>query len=183
MSRLFQTKVKFDFFQAVLILLVFGIIWSGCSPKPLVKIGQAIEKPIDTLSHHVARPFTFLKFSVEGGYGLVQKFESSIQSDGKVKFKAIQNFPELGDFEGFITHREISLIEEKAAEIRFFDLKKTYPENGKMEDTFPLTTTFLKLGSKEMEIKDNYLAPGELIDFERFILKLMLDSNLQKKDL
>jgi len=168
---------------SLFIKLVFlaGLIFSACGPKSAGLIRKTDELS-DTSNVENTSPYLFLSLIQTGGYGLTPQFRLSIYSDGNVFYEGLQNVPDLGKFEGKVTEQTIAEIRREARAVHFFDMNEQYPVDGNFQKEFSTTILFVQTDSEKNEIKDNYLAPGELIDFERYLKNLIEKIELTRKD-
>ncbi|HMR42447.1 MAG TPA: DUF6438 domain-containing protein [Saprospiraceae bacterium] len=168
---------------SLFIKLVFlaGLIFSACSPKSAGLIKKT-DEPSDTSNVKNTAPYLFLSFMQTGGYGLTPQFRLSIYSDGNVFYEGLQNVPDLGKFEGRVTEQTIAEIRKEARAVHFFDMNEQYPVDGNFQKEFPTTILFLQTDLEKKEVKDNYLAPGELIDFERYLKNLIEKLELTRQE-
>ena len=67
------------------------------------------------------------------------------------------------------------MIQKKALDVKYFELANQYPTNGTDISDIPKAISYVRFGNDGKMIIDNFDAPKELIEFEKW-LETLADS-------
>ncbi len=168
-------------------------IGRNTSPKDVLKKGGSTNKTVkDTIATTAKTPEPkpqILPLSIPEGIdsqivislkktpciGQCRVFEATIYRNGQVVFDGKSYVPKLGRHTTVVSEIFIKKIQEKALELRFFDLSGNYPlSSDPILEDFPTVITYLRVGEGGKLIENNYDAPRQLIEFERYLEREIL---------
>ncbi len=168
-------------------ILALGlIIFFACTPKTGVKVVTPAKsseptQPVDTetLGSEKPKPTpgirpAFVSASVQKTpcYGKCPAFEIKFEATGVATYIGKKHVKRLGTWTATIGGKEYTTILEAAQKINYFNLSRTYPEDGKFITDLPFTITSLHFGSDKHKIRNNIDAPEDLISYENFLIEL-----------
>jgi len=102
-------------------------------------------------------------------YGKCPSFNIKLYSDGKVTYHGTANVDKIGHYVAFCEPQYFDAIFTAAEQANFFVLRNQYPEDGRKLNDLPNTITYLKRNGLEKRVIDNFDAPGDLINFEKWL--------------
>lgn len=104
-------------------------------------------------------------------FGKCPVFTVEIFRDGKVTYSGVAHVKKRGQYEAVVELDVIKKIQKRAKEINFFKMSDKYPK-GDIEITdIPTTITYIRQGERGKLVADNFDAPKELIEFEKWLEK------------
>ena len=112
-------------------------------------------------------------------FGKCPVFTINILKDGKATYSGVAHVKKRGQYVAVADSDFIKKIQKRAKEINFLKMSDKYPK-GDIEITdIPTTVTYIRQGERGKLISDNYDAPKELIEFEKW-LENELDTSVWK---
>lgn len=181
---------------AIFVILGAVVLFIACNPKTTNKVTEVANPKMDTpkkvnptAGNATAEPAgaaggdettpmnskpAFVSASIRKTpcFGKCPVFSVEFSGTGKAFYKGKKNVKRIGEFEADITHIQRGMILEKAQQIGYFNMAKTYPKEDQMIADFPMTITNIKFGRQNKTVTNNSDAPQELIDFENFLLEM-----------
>jgi hypothetical protein len=104
-------------------------------------------------------------------FGKCPVFTVEIFKDGKVTYSGLAHVVKRGSYAAIAEADFIEKIQKRAKEIEFFKMSDKYPQGDIQIVDIPSTLTYIRLGEKGKLITDNYDAPKDLIEFEKWLEK------------
>jgi Domain of unknown function (DUF6438) len=102
-------------------------------------------------------------------FGQCPVFKIELFGDGKVVYEGKAFSKRVGTYRATATPEFIKAIQQKAADIKYLSFDTKYPKGESMITDIPSTISFFKSGSDSKMVHNNYDAPVELIEFERWL--------------
>jgi Domain of unknown function (DUF6438) len=102
-------------------------------------------------------------------FGQCPVFKIELFSDGKVVYEGKTFSKRVGSYRATATPEFIKAIQQKAADIKYLSLDTKYPKGESMITDIPTTISFVRTGSENKMIRNNYDAPPELLEFEHWL--------------
>lgn len=103
-------------------------------------------------------------------YGKCPVFTIELYDDGNVKYNGVAFVDKKGLFTAQVPPEFIKRIQSKALSIKYLSFENKYPIAPVVIADLPITTTFIRIGTKDKQISDNFDAPRDLIDFENWLV-------------
>jgi Domain of unknown function (DUF6438) len=179
--------------NSILILLILVFV-AACNKKVVEKVVQTpIEKPVEKpIVAEVkppveATPKVEIKLNIPEGidsnllvslqrtscFGKCPAFKIELFNDGKVLYNGIAFSKRKNKYEAFAEKSLISEIQQKALAIKYFEYSDKYPK-GDIEITdLSSTISYIRIENTGKIIFNNYDAPRELIEFQRWLEKTL----------
>ena len=104
-------------------------------------------------------------------FGQCPVYKVEIFKDGTVKYKGTAHIKKHGQHEATATMAFIKNILQKAAVINYMALSDKYPKGDNMIADIPSTISYVRIDNEGKMITNNFDAPKELIEFERWLEK------------
>ena len=104
-------------------------------------------------------------------FGQCPVYKVEIFKDGTVKYKGIAHIKKRGQHEAIATTAFIKNIQQKAAVINYMALSNKYPKSDNMITDIPSTISYVRIDNEGKMITNNFDAPKELIEFEKWLEK------------
>ena len=104
-------------------------------------------------------------------FGQCPVYKVEIFKDGTVKYKGTAYIKKRGQHEAIASEAFIKNIQQKAAVINYMTLSDKYPNADNMITDIPSTISYIRIGEEGKMIINNFDAPKELIEFERWLEK------------
>ncbi len=102
-------------------------------------------------------------------FGNCPVFTVQLFSNGRIIYDGKFHVEKKGLFESNVNDSFIYTIFQEAEKIGFFEMSKTYPEDGTVIADLPKTVTYLKKGEKEHKVINSFAAPKDLLNFEQYL--------------
>jgi Domain of unknown function (DUF6438) len=102
-------------------------------------------------------------------FGQCPVFKIQLFNDGKVVYEGRAFCKRMGTHKATASPELIKAIQQKASDIKYLSLNEKYPKGESMITDIPTTVSYIKFGSESKMIHNNYDAPTELIEFERWL--------------
>lgn len=118
-------------------------------------------------------PDTLFLVKKSACFGQCPVFESMIKSDGKAYYNGKMNVSKIGMYSADVPKAVIDNLKDISGKIKFFEKADHYPESGEDIVDLPLTKIMAKWDGQRKRITINHMAPKELTDFERFLIKTL----------
>ena len=166
-------------------IFIFSLmIIMACSPKTVKEAQKSdvvetdvVESTVDTsrIEIDTEEPDNevptemILEFQKTSCFGKCPVYIIRGYSDGRVIYHGKANVEKVGYYETMLTEDSISVIFEKAQNFGFFELENNYPPSGPPISDLPKTNTYLKKGTIEKKVSDNYDSPLALQQFEKYL--------------
>jgi len=115
-------------------------------------------------------------------FGQCPVFEFQVFADGKANYHGKKYVKRYGKFVANIDEATILSIKEKANQLGIMNLGDTYPTNKVMMNDLPMTITNFHNGYNLKVMRNNYDAPRALLEFERFLEKLIEEVEWVRKE-
>lgn len=106
-------------------------------------------------------------------FGQCPAFKVEVFNTGKAIYNGIAYVKKPNKYETVVPTDIIKQIEKKALESRYLDWANKYPVYNAEISDIPSTISYIRLGNTGKMIVNNYDAPKELIEFERWVEKLL----------
>ena len=181
----------------VRLLFVFSITivaFSACKKKVADKMTQTATPAKEVVSATVATAKgkgkvnipanvdsnLLVSFQRTACFGKCPAYKMEIFKDGKAKYQGFANIPRVGSHEAKVTSDVIKMIQKKALDVKYFELANQYPTNGTDISDIPKAISYVRFGNDGKMIVDNFDAPKELIEFEKW-LETLADSFVWKE--
>ncbi len=117
-------------------------------------------------------------------FGSCPVYAAKLYASGKLVYIGKKNVSKIGLWETIVGPQFFKKIIEKATELGYFSLENKYPVTGNPLQDLPTTTTSVRPsddGSANLKkISNNFSAPKNLLQFERFFDELL--DNLEWKE-
>ncbi len=104
-------------------------------------------------------------------FGQCPVYKVEIFKDGTVKYKGTAYIKKRGQHEAVATAAFIKNIQQKAAAISYMALSDKYPKGDNMITDIPSTISYVRIDNEGKIVINNYDAPKELIEFEKWLEK------------
>lgn len=114
-------------------------------------------------------------------FGKCPVFTVDIFRDGKVTYSGVAHVKKRGQYVAIAGLDCLKKIQKKAKEVNYFKMSDKYPKGDIELTDIPTTITYIRQGEKGKLIADNFDAPKELIEFEKWLEKEL--DNLDWKEL
>ncbi len=179
--------------SSILLFLILVFV-AACNKKVVEKVAQVpIEKPVEKpIVAEVkppveATPKVEIKLNIPEGidsnllvslqrtscFGKCPAFKIELFNDGRVLYNGIAFSKRNNKHEAFAEKSLIYEIQQKAAAIKYFEFLDKYPK-GDIEITdLPSTISYIRIENEGKIIFNNYDAPKELIEFQRWLEKTL----------
>jgi Domain of unknown function (DUF6438) len=102
-------------------------------------------------------------------FGQCPVFKIELFGDGKVVYEGKAFSKRVGTYSATASPEFMKAIEQKATGVKYLSFDTKYPKGESMITDIPTTISFFKSGSESKTIHNNYDAPIELIEFERWL--------------
>jgi Domain of unknown function (DUF6438) len=102
-------------------------------------------------------------------FGRCPVFKIELYGDGKVVYEGRAFSTRLGTHKAVASTELMKAILQKANDIKYLTFNGKYPKGESMITDIPTTISYVKLGSESKMIHNNYDAPTELLEFERWL--------------
>jgi Domain of unknown function (DUF6438) len=102
-------------------------------------------------------------------FGQCPAFKIQLFDDGKVVYEGRAYCKRMGTHKATASPELIKAIQQKASDIKYLTFSEKYPKGESMITDIPTTISYIKVGSESKMIYNNYDAPTELIEFERWL--------------
>jgi Domain of unknown function (DUF6438) len=175
--------MTFRSIKNVLFILPFCLSLLSCSKKVQDKTTQTnmnkteqettLPKPVSTV------PTKPIEVKVENElmvslqrtpcFGRCPVFKIELYEDGKVVYEGRAFSTRLGTHKAVASTELMKAILQKANDIKYLTFNGKYPKGESMITDIPTTISYVKLGSESKMIYNNYDAPTELLEFERWL--------------
>lgn len=173
----------------VRLFFIFSVIlvnFSACKKKVADKMTQTTTPAKEVVSDKVATAKGNGKLNIPANvdsnllvsfqrtpcFGKCPAYKMEIFKDGRAKYQGIANIPRVGSHEAQVTLDVIKMIQKKALDMKYFELANQYPTNGSDINDIPKAISYVRFGNDGKMIVDNFDAPKELIEFEKWLEKL-----------
>lgn len=175
-------------YLAILLVIGVAIFAYSCTPKTAAKVVDT--KPVKAQAQTPAKPvveqakiedppvnvkpaFVSASLKKTACFGKCPEFTVEFNASGKATYTGKRHVKRIGNYTAVLSSSNANLILQKAQELGFFDMSKTYPMNEKdMIMDFPMTITNVKFGRQNKTVTNNSDAPQDLVTFENFLLEL-----------
>ena len=104
-------------------------------------------------------------------FGQCPVYKVEIFKDGIVKYKGTAYIKKRGQHEATASMAFIKNIQQKATAIDYMALSDKYPKGDNMITDIPSTISYVRIDNEGKMVINNYDAPKELIEFERWLEK------------
>ncbi len=104
-------------------------------------------------------------------FGQCPVYKVEIFKDGTVRYKGTAFIKKRGQHEAVASIAFIKNIQQKAAVINYMALSDKYPEGDNMITNIPSTISYVRIDNDGKMIINNFDAPKELIEFEKWLEK------------
>ena len=104
-------------------------------------------------------------------FGQCPVYKVEIFKDGTVKYKGTAYIKKRGQHEAVVSLAFIKNIQQKATVINYLSLSDKYPKGDNMITDIPSTISYVRIENEGKMITNNFDAPKELIEFERWLEK------------
>ena len=184
--------------KSSILLLSILVFTTACSKKTVDKVVQTpIETPIEKTPEKPiiaevkptieVAPKVEIKLNIPEGvdsnllvslqrtscFGKCPAFKIELFKDGKVLYNGIAFSKRNSKHEAFAEKSLISEIQQKAVTIKYFEYSDKYPK-GDIEITdLSSTISYIRIENTGKIIFNNYDAPKELIEFQRWLEKTL----------
>ena len=151
--------------------------------EPVETMEEAIDPMIKT-APTILIPENYLLAALEKTecYGQCPVFSFHIFADGRVRYHGKKYVQQYGEFVANIDESTILKIKEKANQLGIMKLGDTFPSNKVMLNDLPMTITKFHNGFTPKVMRNNYDAPKVLLEFERFLEKLIGEIQWVRKE-
>ena len=172
--------------NTILILSLLSATFFACSKKNVEKTttSQIKKEPISTPSKTSVEqnrgiepvlpiiPTIQLMAKIDRTpcFGKCPVFTIELFDDGTVKYTGVAFVDKQGSFTAQASTEFIKQIQSKALSIKYLSFENKYPIAPVVIADLPITTTFIRIGTKDKQISDNFDAPRDLIDFENWLV-------------
>lgn len=102
-------------------------------------------------------------------YGKCPSFHVKLYSDGKVTYHGKAHVARKGQYVAFCEPQQFESIFTAAEQANYFVLRSQYPADGKHITDLPKTITYLKRNGLEKRIINQFDAPKDLVQFEKWL--------------
>ena len=104
-------------------------------------------------------------------FGQCPVYKVEIFKDGTVKYKGTAHIKKRGQYEAIATMAFIKNIQQKAAVINYMSFSDKYPKGDNMITDIPSTISYIRIENEGKMITNNFDAPKELMEFEKWLEK------------
>lgn len=118
---------------------------------------------------------TNLLFSLQrtSCFGLCPAFKIEVFKNKKAFYTGIAHTKRLNKHQAEVTAEMIAQIQKKATEINYFEWETKYPSTNIEIADLPSTISYIRIGGKGKMIFNNYDAPKQLMEFEKWLEKTL----------
>jgi Domain of unknown function (DUF6438) len=102
-------------------------------------------------------------------FGQCPVFKIQLFDDGKVVYEGKAYCKRMGTHKATASPELIKAIQQKASDIKYLSFNEKYPKGESMITDIPTTISYIKVGSESKMVYNNYDAPTELVEFERWL--------------
>jgi Domain of unknown function (DUF6438) len=102
-------------------------------------------------------------------FGQCPVFKIQLFGDGKVVYEGKAYCKRIGTHQTTASPELMKAIQQKASDMKYLSLNEKYPKGESMITDIPTTISYIKVGSESKMIHNNYDAPTELVEFERWL--------------
>jgi Pyruvate/2-oxoacid:ferredoxin oxidoreductase delta subunit len=102
-------------------------------------------------------------------FGQCPVFKIQMFNDGKVVYEGKAHCKRMGTYKAVASAELIKVIQQKASDIKYLSFEERYPKGESMITDIPTTISYIKVGSDSKMVANNYDAPKELVEFERWL--------------
>jgi Domain of unknown function (DUF6438) len=102
-------------------------------------------------------------------FGRCPVFKIELFGDGKVVYEGRAFSTRLGTHKAIASPELMKAILQKASDIKYLTFNAKYPKGESMITDIPTTISYVKLGTESKMVYNNYDAPTELLEFERWL--------------
>ncbi len=172
----------------ILFFLVLGVMFFSCGRKTAVaKVEEPQEQEEVTEKEALSQSEIFEAVTEEveeevedkiyllcelkrtSCYGKCPVYHIKLYSNGTVTYDGKANVEKIGNYVSYCEPESIEAVFTAAAEANYFVLRSQYPEDGRKISDLPKTITYLKRDGLEKRVIDNFDAPANLVDFEKWL--------------
>lgn len=176
--------MKFHSMKSLIFILPFCITFLACAKQVKDKTTQtnmnkSKQEPTISSTTTTATPTKPIEPKVDNNlmvslqrtpcFGQCPAFKIQLFTDGKVVYEGKAYCKRIGTHKATASPELIKVIQQKANEIKYLSLNEKYPKGESMITDIPTTVSYIKIGSDSKMIYNNYDAPTELIEFERWL--------------
>ena len=104
-------------------------------------------------------------------FGSCPAYSVEIFKDGRVKYNGVGYVKRLGNFTATASAAFIVDIQKRAESMNYMKLSDKYPLNHVEIADLPTTISYIRIGNEGKMIANNFDAPKELVEFERWLEK------------
>jgi Domain of unknown function (DUF6438) len=126
------------------------------------------DKPVETKTDKIDNTL-LVSLQRTPCFGQCPVFKIELFGDGKVVYVGQAFSKRVGTFKAIASPEFIKAILQKAADIKYLSFDTKYPKGESMITDIPSTISFFKSGSESKTVLNNYDAPVELVEFERWL--------------
>jgi hypothetical protein len=179
--------MKFQSIKIILFILPFCLSFLSCTKNiqdkttqtNMNKTTQETTLPTPTSTATTNVPTKPVEVKVENElivslqrtpcFGQCPVFKIELFEDGKVVYVGRAYSKRVGTYRATATPEFVKAIQQKAADIKYLSFDAKYPKGESMITDIPSTISFFKSGSESKMVHNNYDAPIELLEFERWL--------------
>jgi hypothetical protein len=125
-------------------------------------------KPVDTKTDKIDNTL-LVSLQRTPCFGQCPVFKIELFGDGKVVYVGQAFSKRVGTYRATASPEFIKAIQQKAADIKYLSFDAKYPKGESMITDIPSTISFFKSGLESKTVLNNYDAPVELVEFERWL--------------
>jgi Domain of unknown function (DUF6438) len=125
-------------------------------------------KPVDTKTDKIDNTL-LVSLQRTPCFGQCPVFKIELFGDGKVVYVGQAFSKRVGTYRATASPEFIKAIQQKAADIKYLSFDTKYPKGESMITDIPSTISFFKSGLESKTVLNNYDAPVELVEFERWL--------------
>jgi len=115
-------------------------------------------------------------------YGHCPVYDFKIFGDGKAKLTGKKYVNRIGDFIAEVDEVTLQNIKDKGEELGISQMQDNYPTNKFFIRDLPMTFISFHNGSSAKIIRNNYDAPKALLEYEKFLEKIIEQLNWKRAD-
>jgi len=165
-------------------VVLVSLCLAACSPKvtdasaePEKAAEEAIEKISESKDIAIkgGENVAFVVASIKKTpcFGRCPVYEATLYSDNRIVYNGKSYTEKEGLHEASITDEQLKELLRAALAADYFQLAETYPIEGRPIPDLPNTITYLKIGERENEVRNNHDAPQLLRDYEQAFVQLL----------